>query len=435
MAAKDDGLLGPWMTTALVVGGMIGAGIFMLPVSLAPLGVNAVWGWVVSGLGAVALAANLARLASDDGGGTQAYIERVFGPTVGFAVAWLFWAGFWTSYAPLALAAASATAWLVPSFAGPQRVALLAIGFIIVLAIVNALGARSSGRTAVITTLLKLVPLLVVMVVLVEQNASGTVELDRLSAAPLSLGNVASATILTLFAMSGFENATTPVGKIRDPVRTIRRAMIGGTLFVAALYLLSSTAVTLLLSPAATAASAAPFADAVVAQWGTGAATLVAAGMAIAAFGALNGVILGGGELTYAMALRGDIPRWLAVTRGGTPLRAQQLTTLLGIALILLNLGKTTAALFTFIVLLTTSATLVLYLIGSLAALKIARTWGARLVALAGVGFSLFAFYGAGAEANAWMLALLAVGLAVRFLMRRGGSPTAPAAAPAAPRG
>src|SRR5690349_19991304 len=111
-------LLGPWMTAALVVGGIIGSGIFMLPVALAPLGPNAVAGWLVSGVGALCIAFALARLVTADGEGLQAYIERGFGPTAGFVVAWCFRVSTWAANAALAIAAASATSRVVPIFSG-----------------------------------------------------------------------------------------------------------------------------------------------------------------------------------------------------------------------------------------------------------------------------------------------------------------------------
>lgn len=87
MADSEDGKMGIWMTTALVVGTIIGAAIFMLPVSLAPLGRNALIGWVVSGVGVLCIAFALARISRLGGEGIQANIEREFGPTTGFLVA------------------------------------------------------------------------------------------------------------------------------------------------------------------------------------------------------------------------------------------------------------------------------------------------------------------------------------------------------------
>ena len=113
-------LMGPWMTTALVVGAMIGAGIFVLPASLAPFGANAIIAWIVSGAGALAIAFALATLARRDGHGIQAYIERELGSWVGFFVAWAFWVSVWVSNAVLGLAAAAGLGRIAPALAGER---------------------------------------------------------------------------------------------------------------------------------------------------------------------------------------------------------------------------------------------------------------------------------------------------------------------------
>ena len=429
-------LLGPWMTVALVVGGIIGSGIFMLPVALAPLGPNAVAGWLVSGAGALCIAFALSRLVTADGAGLQAYIERGFGPLAGFVVAWCFLVSTWAANAALAIAAASATSRIVPAFSDGTWVAPLAIGFIAFLTAVNASGARAMGRLAVLTTLLKILPLAAV-IVLVAIGAGQGRDFEPLAPVPLTLDNISVAVALALFALTGFENALAPVGKVRDPARNIPRAMVAGTAFVALLYLLSSSSVLLLLPQSQVATSAAPFADALVSEWGEGAAILAALGMAIAAFGALNGGVMVAGEAGYSMALRGDLPAGLARTRGAnTPVASQLISSAIVIALVLLNSSRTTASLFQFVILLSTVAVLIVYLIGSLEALRLRPTPLVALPIIVGIGFALFAFYGSGLEANLWGLALLAIGLAIRTVMRRlnSSAATVPEAVPAAPR-
>ena len=121
--------IGIWMTTALVIGTIIGSGIFLLPVSLAPLGANALIGWLVSGVGVLCIAFALAQLSRLGGDGIQANIEREFGPTVGFLVAWAFWVSNWVAQASVAVGAASALSFIGPEFGGPELVVPLAIGW------------------------------------------------------------------------------------------------------------------------------------------------------------------------------------------------------------------------------------------------------------------------------------------------------------------
>jgi basic amino acid/polyamine antiporter, APA family len=436
MATDEKQLMGVWMTSALVVGTMIGAGIFMLPVSLAPLGANAPIGWIVSSIGALCIAFALARL-TKGGRGIQAYVEDAFGPTVGFLIAWAFWCSNWAAQAAVAIAAGSALSRVFPLFAGPDAVVMVAIVCVAFLTAVNALGARASGGMSILTVAIKLLPLIAVIALLGLRSAGGE-PFEPLAPVPVTIANIATAVALTLFALTGFENATTPVNKVRNPQRTLPLALIGGTTFVALIYLLSSTGVTLLLSAGTVASSPAPYADALVAIWGEGAATLAALAIAISAFGALNGLILGTGELGYAMALRREMPAFMAKTRGAsTPVAAQVVGSIITMLLVLAASSRDTAALFTFVILLSTAAILFVYLAGTLAAWRFSSTVSARLALVIAFLFILFAFYGSGVEANLWGLVLLAIGFAVMRLMRRLNSraATPAAAAPAEPPG
>jgi APA family basic amino acid/polyamine antiporter len=408
------------MTSELVIGSIIGSGIFLLPVSLAPLGINAVVGWVASGAGALAIAYSLARICRD-GAGIQTYIEQSFGPTVGYLVTFSFWCSNWAANAALAIATASAIAWLEPQLQTPKFLIPVAIASVVVLAVVNSRGARAAGGLSVVTVVIKILPLFAVIIAAALRTAASTAP-GRLSGMPLGIGGLGSAVALTLFALTGFENATAPVNKVRDPSRTIPLALVGGTLFVVLLYVLSSTSVVLLLREPEIIGSTSPFADAIARQWGSSAGFLAIACIAVAAFGGLNGMLLATGELGYSMALRGDLPRVFARTqRGDTPVAAQWLGAGLAILLILANGSRTTAGLFTFVILLSTASILVLYLVGSLAAWTNSGRVE-RAIVIVAIGFSLFALWGTGAEPVGWGLVLLAIGYMLRFAMHRMAS-------------
>jgi basic amino acid/polyamine antiporter, APA family len=430
-------MMGPWLTTALVIGAMIGSGIFMLPASLAPLGWNAVAAWFVSLVGALSIAFALSRLSRGGGGGIQSYIEQAFGRLVGFLVTWAFWVANWASMAALAIAFGAAMSRIWPLF-GDDTVVVLAVTALVVLTLVNAMGVRASGGLNILTIAIKLMPLVGVVVLLGVAVAAGE-PLQPLARAPLTIASIAAATTLTLFALLGFENATAPVGKVRDPERTLPRAIIGGTLLVGIIYLLSSSAVTLLLPAELVAASPAPYADAFAARGGEELVRFAAFAIAISAFGALNCATLVGGELGYAMAIRRQLPATMARTRAtNTPVVAQATSAALAILLVLANASRSTAELFTFVILLTTSATLIVYLAGTAAALPACRSIGSRAILAVAAAFIFFAFYGAGLEANGWCLVLLGVGAAfyagMRSLSSRSASPPAEAV-PAALRG
>lgn len=416
-AADKSQTIGIWMTTALVVGTIIGSGIFMLPVSLTPFGINALIGWLVSGFGVLCIVFAMARLSRLGGDGIQANIERAFGPTVAFLVAWAFWVSNWVAQASVAVGAASALSFA--GFGGQELIIPNAIGFVVLLTAINAVGVRAAGGFSLVTVAIKILPLLAVIWLFLQRGVSGA-SYEPLSPMPITFDNVAAATALTFFAFTGFETATTPVGKVRDPGRTIPRALLGGTAFVVVLYLIAGTSVQLLLPANVVAASPAPFADALVFSWGRGVATFAALAIAVAAIGCLNGLILGTGELGYAMALRGDLPAVMAKTRGNnTPIMAQVVGSALTILLLLANSSRATANLFTFIILLSTAAVVVVYFTSALAAWKFSPKLAARAAIAAGILFLAFATYGIGLEAGLWCLALLAIGIAIRAVMHR----------------
>jgi APA family basic amino acid/polyamine antiporter len=154
--AKNKQTIGIWMTSALVVGTMIGAGIFLLPVSLAPLGLNAVIGWVISAAGALCIAFALCRLVRQEGGGIQSYVEAIFGPTVGFVVTFAFWVSSWAAMAAVAIATAAALSRIVPVLGDPRWITAVSVATTIAVAVVNARGVRVAGGFALLTVAIKI---------------------------------------------------------------------------------------------------------------------------------------------------------------------------------------------------------------------------------------------------------------------------------------
>jgi APA family basic amino acid/polyamine antiporter len=241
--------------------------------------------------------------------------------------------------------------------------------------------------------------------------------------------------------MVGFESATVPVGKVRNAARIVPLATLAGTAAAGLVYLIASTAVLYLLPGDQAATSAAPFADAIAPVLGGSAGTLIAAFAIISALGCLNGWVLCSGEVPLTLARNGVFPRWFARTSAiGTPIRAQLVSSLVATLLIASNYSRSLAGLFSFMILVSTVVTLVLYAACATAALVLIRRRQldgglVTIAALLGLAFSLWAFWGAGAEASLWGMALLATGVPVWIAMRLSSSAASPvpAAAPAAP--
>jgi APA family basic amino acid/polyamine antiporter len=418
---------GFWICLALVMGNMIGSGVFLLPQQLAPFGWNAILGWGVTIPGALCLAFVFASLARrfPRAGGPYAYTAEAFGAAPGFAVAWSYWISVWTANAAIALAAVSYLSHFLPGLAAAPGLA--AIGFVWTFTLINCLSLKGAGEVQLATTVLKLLPLIAAIGLTLGIAVTG----DRPDAVPLPTGDISLAGVtgtaaLTLWAMVGFESATIPAGHVRDPERTIPRATMAGTLITGLVYLIACSGVALLLPPEQAAASNAPFADFIGRYWGPGPASLVALFAAISALGALNGWVLIQGELPVALARDGMFPGWMARTsRAGTPVRAHLVSSALVTLLLLANQTRSMGDLFAFMALLSTAASLVAYLSCSLAALRlqaagrIPSSAVLPAVAAAGALYSAWSIYGAGPEPALWGAALLLSGLPVYIMMRR----------------
>jgi APA family basic amino acid/polyamine antiporter len=424
-------LLGPWLTFALVIGGVIGSGIFYLPVALAPLGASVPIGWLISGIGIMAMAYCSSRIVSPDGGGLQAYVEKELGPGAGFIVTWMTWNSSWIGVPAVALATAAALGRVVPALA-PHLVAQ-SFFFIIILTLVNLRGIKATGELNFVTVLIKVLPLIAVVVIAAMLGLGGG-PVQAIDVPPPSFGNIATASALCLFALTGFEFALSPVGKIRDPERNLARGLIAGVGAVAIIYLLTTVSLSLIIPNSQIAQAIAPFPDAIGLYWGEGAATLAAMAMAISAFGTLMVAMLASGEMLYSMGLRRDMPRFFDRTnRFNAPYAAQLASVALGFVLLAFNAAKGTTQLYTFITLLSADAVLYLYSAAAIAAAIKDRKPLTTFATVVGLAFVVWAFYGSGLEAFLLSLGLLVAG-GIVFLLRKPVTTPAPEVAPAAPR-
>lgn len=442
--APESNTLGFWMCLALVVGNIVGTGIFLLPATLAPYGLNALFGWLVTIAGGLCLAYVFAALARamPEAGGPYGYIEAGLGAPAAFFVMWSYWISLWVTNAAIAIGAVSYLTAVVPALgAGSVAGPIAAIGFVVLFTAIATRGARTSGAVQLVTTILKVLPLIAVIVLAAAVFGGTDAPAGGFSPVPITGNAIAAAAALTLWAMLGFESATVPAGKVRDPERTVPRATLIGTLLVGLLYLFTSSAVSMLMPADQAAASNAPLADLVGGYWGASAASAVAAFAAISALGALNGWVLLQAEVPLTLARKGIFPAAFArVNRAGMPLFGQWLGCALTSLLIATNFNRGLAGIFEFMILLATAATLVLYLAAALAALVLLRRGrlGGIFLAIsaaAGAGFAVWTFYGAGGEATGWGAVLIASGIPVYILMRRAAhSSPRPGAAQAAPR-
>ncbi len=440
--------LGFWMCTALVVGNTIGIGIFMMPASLAPYGLNAMTGWAITLIGCIFLAKVFAGLAQhlSQEDGPYGYTRRALGGGVAFTVLWCYWVSVWVTNATLAVGVVSYLSFFVPVLnSSPWLPPVMALALLWGFVLVNLRGVRTAGWVQIGTTVLKLLPMIAVMMLggwllLTDPARYG----QQVPTTPLTLSDTVTASTIALFAMLGLESATIPAGKVRDPARTIPRATLFGTILTAAIYIAVSAVPMLLIPQPELAQSNAPFAVLFSQFIGVGSGQLLAAFVVISGLGALNGWTLLVGELTQSFARHGGFPAALGATNArGVPVRAFVLTAGLASAMILMNYSKSMAQGFTFFSVVVTAANLPLYFFCSLSVLllwrrgEIARLggkeWSLLIASVFAIGYCIWAFIGVGHESFLWALALALLGLPL-YLWRRWQRRTEQAVAGAAIR-
>lgn len=420
--ASRGAALGLWTATALVVGNMIGSGLFLLPAALAPYGAAAFLGWGLSAAGAMSLAVVFAWLALRHPvrGGPYAYARLAFGDGAGFTVAWSYWISIWSGNAAIAVAFTGYLGRLVPALtASPAAAAFTALGALWLCTLTNIAGVRAAGLVQLVTTVLKLLPLAAIAlfgVWYVEPAAFVPFERSGLGLWPAAAVTAA----MTLWAFLGLESATVPAEDVRDAARTVPRATLLGTALAGGATILACMTVVLLL-PADGTPSPAPFADVAARLWGPGAGVAFGVAAAIACYGALNGWVLLQGQVPLAAARDGLFPALFAWPgTGRAPVAGLLLSSTLASGLVLANYQQDLVGLFTFVLLLATAATLLPFLLCAAAYLRLERGAGPRprrVVAAGALLFSIAALFATGLEALAWGTALVAAGLPLYFFM------------------
>jgi basic amino acid/polyamine antiporter, APA family len=366
------------MSTALVVGNTIGIGIFMTPASLAPYGLNALPAWLITAIGCIFIAwvfAGLPRAFPEDDG-PYAYASRAFGNGVAFAMLWCYWVSTWMTLAVLATGIVGYLSMFFPALgASHWLAAVTGLSLVWLFVLVNLRGVRAAGGVQVLSSALKLLPLLGIIALGVwAVFAPHTQPVLHAPPTPLSFSGVLAASTLALYSMLGVESAALPAGRVRDPARTIPRATFIGTLVVAIICLCASLVPILMIPQAELAVSNAPFADLFARFLGSASGKLLAAFVIVSGLGCLNGWTLILGELTVSFARHGGFPPALGkLNSHGAPTRAIVLSGLLGSIMIVTSYSDTMAGAFTFLSLVTTAANLPLYYGCALAVLVLWR--------------------------------------------------------------
>src|SRR5215468_6134356 len=342
---------------ALIVGSIIGVGIFNLPTSLSFYGPITLVSVALTTVGALVLALLFAALSRrlPAGGGPYAFARAAFGNRLGFANAWSYWITAWGGNAAIAVG------WVlyVEHFINKGHnkffsVLLVLIGLWIPV-VINLSGVKNMGSVQLVTSVIK-------FAVLAFMSTVGLFFISSANFTPWNVSKestvaaIGGGMAIALFSYIGVETVAVAAAKVRNPDRNIPRATVLGTLAVAVVYLLSLTAVFGIVPTAKLASGSAPYSDAVNAMFGgTWAGNVMAIAVIISGFGALNGWIMISAEMPLAAARDGLFPeRFKRMSRSEVPAFGIVISAVLSSAAVLVNyLGSSGPTVFTTLILMT----------------------------------------------------------------------------------
>jgi APA family basic amino acid/polyamine antiporter len=422
--------IGLLTTTSLLVGNMIGVGIFVLPAVLSNYGSVSLLGWLFTATGALILAkifSNFSKIIVSKSGGPYVYSKAGFGDFIGFLVAWGYWIACWVGNGAIAIAIIGAASFFIPELASNSVLSVsLGLALIWIFTWINSRGIKESGKIQLITTVLKILPLLFVIIVgifffkfdnLPEFNLTGESNFSAISA-------VAT---LTLYAFLGIECATIPAGNIENPEKTIPRATMLGTIIVTILYILGTVVLFGILPLDILQNSPAPFAEAAKIIGGDYGGYFVAVGVLISGIGVLNGWILITGQISMATAKDDLFPDFFKKeNKNGAPVNGFIIGGVLSSIVMLMNYSEGLVEQFEFIVQLTVLVILMPYLFtaASYALIVIekklhTKSWIKTFVlSTLGFTYSLWAIYGSGSETVFYGFLLMLIGIPVYIYMK-----------------
>tara|TARA_B100000945_G_scaffold316715_1_gene318147 strand:- start:791 stop:2095 length:1305 start_codon:yes stop_codon:yes gene_type:complete len=427
---KQNEKIGLLAATSLVVGNIIGAGIFVLPASLGKFGSISIVGWLFTATGALILAkifSNFSKIVKGKSGGPYLYSKVVFGDFIGFLVAWGYWISCWVNNAAIAVAIVSALSFFIPELVTNSFYStLMGLSFIWFFTYTSSRGIKSSGNIQILTTIAKLIPLFLIILfgflvfdleIFPEFNLTNQNDFEIL---PI-------VAVMTLYAFLGLECASIPAENIENPEKTIPKATMAGTLISTLIYILSTIVLFGIIPAENLINSPAPFAEAGEIIGGKYFGFLISAGAAISAIGALNGWILITSYMPMTMANDNLFPKIFSKkNKKGFPFISLLLGSVLTSFVMTMNYTDGLVDRFEFLILLTTLSTLIPYFFVSASyilfhieksILKI-KSFKSVFLGIFGTIYSVWAIFGSGIESIVYGTILLIIGIPIYIILK-----------------
>ncbi len=311
-SAKLVRAVGFWGLVAMCINAVVGSGVFLLPKeSFEILGPFSLWAPLIFAVPVFILVLCFAEAAShfSEPGGAYLYARTAFGDFVGFETGWMNWLARVTSLASLSNGFVVSLARLFPVLGEGAPRAMIIIGSIAILAGIHIVGVRYGAASIYVFTFGKLVPLIGFIIVALFAWRSNPIPASMHLPGPGT--DWSKAALFMLFAYAGFENMGVPAGEFRNPKKELPRALLVGTLAIAAIYVLVQLGAMSALPDLSKTQT--PIADAAAALVGGIGAVVVTLGALLSMAGTNSGTVLEGSRMLYALSL--DRPRAGAVSR------------------------------------------------------------------------------------------------------------------------
>ncbi len=300
----------------------MGSGVFLLPANLASTGGIAIYGWLVTIIGALGLSMVYAKMSFLDPspGGSYAYARRCFGPFLGYQTNVLYWLACWIGNIAMVVIGVGYLSYFFPILKDPLVLTITCVVVLWIFVLLNIVGPKMITRVQAVATVLALIPIVGIAVFgwfwfrgetyMAAWNVSGLG----------TFGAIQSTLNVTLWSFIGVESASVAAGVVKNPKRNVPIATIGGVLIAAVCYVLSTTAIMGMIPNAALRVSASPFGDAARMALGDTAGAIVSFCAAAGCLGSLGGWTLLAGQTAKAAADDGLFPPIFArVNKAGTP--------------------------------------------------------------------------------------------------------------------
>lgn len=294
---------------AIVVGMIIGSGIFLKPSIIfhdAGSPVMGVMAWVIGGIITLASALTIAELASTipKTGGLYVYLEELYGEVWGFLLGWVQTViSYPASAAALAIAFSTYSTFFIPMSSLQQK--LLAVGVLLFVVVMNVIATKFGGVIQTVSTAGKLIPIFGIMIFGLIKGEVHDFRLNTVIAEGAGFG---AALLGTLWAYDGWISVTNIAGELKNPAKEMPRAIIIGVLTVILVYALVIIAMLNVMPIEDIVVSVTPASDVATIIFGSGGAAFITAGIVVSVFGALNGYLLTGARVPLAMGQKNQLP-------------------------------------------------------------------------------------------------------------------------------